>query len=817
METNGRLIRVFPQCELGAIVIKAHSTVIQCATSHFIRMQGYDPEEVIERSVLDLFTEGDKDRVGTAVRLTEVHRQALEAMILRKDRTSYRVFLAIDAVSNKDGGILYHIMSIHDAEGLDQALAETSPGSVPSCMDSRLEDLFENAPVGIHWAAQDGTILRANRAELTLLGYSAEKYVGRRLAEFLVDPAQSNVIYERLSGRETLKDYPARLRTSTGAIKEVLLDMNVCWDDGRFVHTRSFIRDVTAEKGLQEARQLEQALREAVLEGMTEVVFAKDIQGRFILVNGAMTRMLGKGRADLLGRTNVELLPAGVAARLRENDLRVLRSGKPETFEELVPALGEERIFQTTRAPLRGSRGEVCGVLGIARDVTDRHRFEESQRFLIEASELLGSSLDYGTTLAHLTRLAVPRIADWCGIHIRERDGTVRRLAVAHVDPRKLRLLEELFDRYPPGPETMFEYLKVLRTGESEMASDVSQDRVRAAARSEEHLALLNALDMKSHMCVPLFARGQTIGALSLAAAESGRRFRQQDLDLAMELGRRAAFAVDNARLYRDAQREVQERQKAESQVTRLNTTLERRVSEQTRNLDKAIQELRSFAYTVAHDLRAPLRAVTAFCDILQEDYGGKVLDSSGKDMLKGIREAAQRMDVLIQGLLSYYELASAEIAIGPVDLSRVVQRALTLLEQEATARLHRIEVLQPLPSVMASEKTLADSLAKILSNAVKFVAPGTEPHVRVWAETRGSKVRLWVEDNGIGIPPEYHQRIFGVFERLNRIEAFPGTGIGLAIVGKAVDRMGGSVGVESKPGEGSRFWIELPASVPPS
>jgi serine phosphatase RsbU (regulator of sigma subunit) len=187
----------------------------------------------------------------------------------------------------------------------------------------------------------------------------------------------------------------------------------------------------------------------------------------------------------------------------------------------------------------------------VAHDVTERKRTEEAQRFLAELGATLASSLDYRTTLASVARLAVPHLADWCAIDVLEEDGSLNRLAVAHQDPKKVELVQELQERYPPDPDGPRGVAQALRTGRSELVSEIPESLVEEAARDTEHREILRGLGLKSYMIVPLVARGRTLGAITLVSAESGRRYGQAELQLAEDLARRAALAVDNARLYR--------------------------------------------------------------------------------------------------------------------------------------------------------------------------------------------------------------------------------------------------------------------------
>lgn len=246
----------------------------------------------------------------------------------------------------------------------------------------------------------------------------------------------------------------------------------------------------------------------------------------------------------------------------------------------------------------------------------------------------------------------------------------------------------------------------------------------------------------------------------------------------------------------------------AKETIARHAEHLEQTVRERTSRLVETNAQLEAFSYSVSHDMRGPLRAMLQYAQILLEEQTG--MTAEGRVYLERISRAATRLDRLIQDVLLYSRVARSEMPLAPVDLDRLIQE---IVQQYPEFRPPRANVVMQsaLPQVVAHEASLTQCLSNLLSNAVKFVPPGRTAEVRVRTVQTNGTVRIWIEDNGIGIAPKDHQRIFNIFERVHSPKDYDGTGIGLSIVKKTVERMGGAVGLVSELGQGTRFWIDLP------
>ncbi len=402
------------------------------------------------------------------------------------------------------------------------------------------------------------------------------------------------------------------------------------------------------------------------------------------------------------------------------------------------------RTAGTWPGPCRCSTGPTHSIkkwLGTCTDIDDQKRAEGMLGFLAEVSTVLASSLDYETTLAAVARLAVPHVADWCVVDIAEPDGSIRRLAVAHADPAQVELGRELGRRYPPHPADETGVAAVLRTGRPEVIPTIDPASLERSSRSPAHLELLQALQLSSSIAAPLIARGRTIGVISLAMAESGRAYSAVDLPLVEDLARRAALAVDNARLYREAQ---QAREEAEA----ANRAKDR------------------FLAILGHELRTPLTPVLAEVSALLDD---PTTPADFRPVLEMTRRNVELEARLIDDLLDLSRIARGKLRLRrePVDLHTLVEQALAICQPgiaEAGLTVSRGPRGHAPPCRGRPGQAPADPLEPDQERHQVHPAGGT-----ITVRTRDvgpGEVAVEVTDTGAGITPEAIARIFAPFDQ---------------------------------------------------
>jgi PAS domain S-box-containing protein len=480
---------------------------------------------------------------------------------------------------------------------------------------------------------------------------------------------------------------------------------------------------------------------------------------------------------------------------------------------------GAQHFDEATETFLR-TVGEQCAqALERSRLYDARDRQAERSAFLAEASRVLASSLDYEVALQAVAELAVPTLADWCAVDIVE-DPTVERwppvltrLAVAHSDPEMKELGLSLQQRFPTDWSAQHGTATVLRERVSQFIPIITPDMLARAARSEEHLAILKALKFTSVIMIPLLARGLTLGMITLVMGESGRRYDRDDLALATDLATRAATAIDNARLFHEAQHA-------------------RLVAEEaTARAALASQAKSNFLATMSHEIRTPINAVLGYSELLALELAGPLTEEQRAQLMR-IRASTDHLLALVDDVLdlSKIESGTLRVQLGEERARDAVDTALSLVRPQAVAKGVALdeEARGDCEERYAGDASrVRQILANLISNAIKFTDAGGEVSVgcaSVIATSNQPSLRIdhpyvafEVRDNGIGIVADQLENIFEAFVQAERegqslyTREQTGTGLGLAISRQLARRMDGDITVASRPGIASVFTLYMP------
>jgi PAS domain S-box-containing protein len=460
-----------------------------------------------------------------------------------------------------------------------------------------------------------------------------------------------------------------------------------------------------------------------------------------------------------------------------------VRSGAPYEFEHRFKRVpdGVYRWHLSRAVPAQDAQGQIIKWFGTSTDIDDQKRAVRSLEVLAEASAVLASSLDYEETVAGLARLVVPDLADWCAVDVLDANGALQRLAVAHVDPAKVEWAHELWRRYPPNKEAPSGSYNVVRTGKTEFLPLITEEML-AAVEDPELLEIIHTIGFTSVITAPLTVRDHTLGVLTLVTAESHRHYSEADVRLAEDLARRAAMAIDNARLYREAQDAVRMRDQ--------------------------------FLSIAAHELKTPLTSMLGYTQLVQRRTQREgTLNERDQRALRLVADQAERLNRMVASLLDLSRLETGQLSIerAPVDLRALAQR---LVEEVQPTLNHPRLVLEALPAPLMIEGDtlrLEQVLQNLIQNAVKYDPEGRP--ITVAVERRGALACVAITDQGIGIPEHAQAQLFSRFYRAPNVDPqqISGMGLGLYVVKEIVALHGGTVEVASAEGRGSTFTLCLP------
>lgn len=663
-----------------------------------------------------------------------------------------------------------------------------------------LDDLLDASADYIYLLDRTGKCAYASQGAARALGLELSEMAGKMWREIGLSAA----VAERFDAQcqavmatgEQVRD-EASFSTASGLRDFEYILSPFRGADGSVEAVVATLRDITDRKHAQQEREqlldwleAEHNLLETVLRQMPAgVVVAEAASGKVILANEQVRALLRKPslEVDTLDEYWLErsFHPDGRPYRREEWPMvRCIAEGEVVIGEEIEMLRGDGTCgtARVNAAPIRDRAGRIVAGTATFYDITEHNRIEKAQRFLSEASTLLASSLNYEITLRRVAQLAVDFLADYCVIYLLGKDGQMRAVASSHADPEKAELTRELEKLYQPDLDNPNSLIgRTIRTAQSQLIAEVSDSLLQEMTSDSKLLRIFRELGPRSAMMVPMLSHQRAIGTIGFIASDSGRHYRPDDQALAEDLARRAALAVENARLYREAE-----------EANRLKD---------------------EFLAIISHELRAPLTAILGWGQLLRQ---GQFDQSTWNRALETIVRNAKSQAQLIEDLLDIARLMRGKIRLqlGPVDLVALIEDILDAMRLGAEAKNLRLEAAldRAVPPISGDAERLQQVLSNLLSNAIKFTPPGGRVEIRL--DRVDSCALIQVTDTGKGIHPAF---LPFVFERFRQAEATTsrsqgGLGLGLAIVRHLVELHGGTVGANSAgEGQGATFTVKLP------
>jgi PAS domain S-box-containing protein len=634
------------------------------------------------------------------------------------------------------------------------------------------------------------TITSWNRAAERLYGYEASEVIGTS-NRLIIPPdryaEEDDVVTRAKSGAGVQHFETVRIRKDRSRI-DVAITVSPIYEDEIVVGVSKIARDISEQK----VAERDGARLAAIVESSDDAIVAKDVNGTITSWNRAAERMFGYTANEAIGQSIRIIIPETLQ---HEEDTilnRIRRGDSVQHFETTrCRKDGSCLPISVTISPIRDKSGTIIGASKIARDISERkhaeavaQRAQRQTEFVAQMAEVLSRSLDYEGKLKGLVELAVPALADWAALDTVESDGSLRRLAVAHADAGSAELSSEIRRRYE-DPITPCNARQVLRTGKGVLLPDVTPDAIVAAMNGDEkRITLMRALHLTSCICVPLTTNQGTFAALTLATAESGRRYSTEDLQFAQDVASRTALMVDLARAY-DAVRRT-----------------------------SALKD--EFLATLSHELRTPLNAIMGYARMLR---GGMVTPDKFPRTFETIERNTTSLTKMVEDILDVSRVVSGKMRLNmqPVELPLVVHDAVATVMPAAEAKHIRLDTtLDPqVGAVSGDPDRLRQIVWNLLSNAVKFTPKAGRIQVRL--ERVNSSVEIVVSDTGIGILPDFLPHIFERFRQADSGSArqHAGLGLGLAIVRNLVELHGGTVSAASGgEGQGATFRVRLPLRI---
>jgi PAS domain S-box-containing protein len=525
------------------------------------------------------------------------------------------------------------------------------------------------------------------------------------------------------------------------------------------------------------------------IENIPDPIVAVDTHAKIVVWNKAAEKLYGWKKDEVLGKKEVTLLKSRLLNSTIENYHHTVQRKGMWQGEVIQYKKDGTRLFVLSSIQqLKRPDGAVIGTIGFNKDITKHKHIEYNLRFLSGAFRAFSTSLDYKVTLQKVAQLAVPRIADWCVIDFLNDRGQLEEVAITHKDPKKVKLAHEYRRHYPPHLESATGIAQVLRTGKPEMYPFIPDEMLMTISKDARHLNLMRKIGFTSIIIVPIISQNRSIGTISLVSAESRRQYTELDLQTAEKLASRASVAIENAILYQNAAKEIEER------LREMETRKD------------------NFISMASHELKTPVTSLKIYRDLLERQLAEKNIKEYNK-VLAVMDNQIHKLTMLITDLLnlSKIQVGKLDFRMTTLNLVDVVQSTIDDLQPSTDHNLV-IQVQKQRIIVYGDKDRLGQVLINLITNAIKYSPDGKK--VIITVSTTATQARVSVRDFGVGISKDHREKIF---ERFYQIEAkdktYPGLGMGLYISQEIIQRHSGKLWVDKAKGKGSIFTFTLPIS----
>lgn len=667
--------------------------------------------------------------------------------------------------------------------------------------------LLENVNDAIFAFDENNNVKSWNKAAEKIYGWKQVEALNRDMSDLIkmdISYTQEALLKRKLQETGVVETEMTQL-SRDGSLIEIDSVIRALKDkNGKMIGYAAVNRDITERKKAEEAiREKDQRFRLAV-DHFPFVFGIYDQQRRYRFMNFTGVKASGYKYHDFIGRRDEDLFPKEITDTFLPTLKRTIESKQIQTVECQM-LFGGRRVAQMiTYVPMLNRQREVVEVLGLTIDITTRREIEELTNRKKEQAEIMSDisealvrmSLDYEAVLEVTVEKIARLIGDACMLLLLSEDEKfVRPVTLWHPDKLAEDFIRKLFTE---NKQMVGEGIsgKVIAEGKPLIFPDITLEQVLSTFKNE-YVEIYERFKFYSLMDVPLRSYGRTIGSVILIRTDPGNSYTKDDLEFVQNIADKAALAIENARLYQDKLHEIEERKIIEENLK--NTLIE---------LNNSNRELEQFAYVASHDLQEPLRMVATYTQLLSKKYQNK-LDNKADEYIGYAVEGARRMHQLLLDLLGYSGVSKKSLPPKLSDLNLVLRTVLENMKYLVNTS-GAVVTLSPMPSVKCYEDQISQLFFNLIENAVKF-SGGRKPRIHISSEETEREWTFSVRDNGIGISPEYHDRIFVIFQRLHQRSEYPGNGIGLALCKKIVERHLGRIWVESRPGQGAAFFFTIP------